>query len=57
MSRSKKSIYKTLLTKDLIYIHNKGLCMTAIKEGNWTLVGLETKGYWYSPTGSEWTFW
>jgi hypothetical protein len=31
--------------------------MTAIKEGNWTLVGLETKGYWYSPTGSEWTFW
>lgn len=58
MPRSnRKSIFKTLLMRDLIFIHQKSLCMTEIKAGNFKLVGIEAKGYWYSPGGNEWSFW
>ena len=54
--KRKKSIFKNLLIRDIIYIQRKALCMSQIKLGDYKLVGIEVKGYWYSPTGSVWSF-
>ena len=54
MSRAKKSIFKNLLTRDIIYILNKTVCLREIKEGNYKLVPIEAQGWYY---GSSWRLW
>ena len=48
MSRSKKAVYKTLLTKDIMYIINKGVYIQDIKQGNYKLKAFDKSNWWNS---------
>ena len=57
MTRNKpRAIFKNLLTRDIIYIINKSICMDAIRSKKYKLVSIEGNGYWYSGT-SYWSMW
>lgn len=47
MSRSKRAIFKNLLTIDIIYITRKTLCMNDIKNHNYALTEPKPSGFWY----------
>lgn len=47
MSRSKRAIFRNLLTRDIIYITRKTLCMNDIKNHNYTLKEPTPNGFWY----------